>query len=82
MADNPSNKDKIQQGELPIWPTIDENKEKDTDGNPGLHIVEMIQFAKADWVAEANHGLRKDFEDKTLKIARNAIIQLYFSHKK
>jgi hypothetical protein len=26
----------------------------------------MIQFAKADWVGEANHGLRKDFEDKTV----------------
>ena len=26
----------------------------------------MVQFAKADWVAEANHGLRKDFEDKTV----------------
>ena len=59
-------KDKIQQGELPIWPTIDEKKEKDTDGEPGLHIVEMIQFAKADWVSEANHGLRKDFEDKVV----------------
>jgi len=59
-------KDKIQPGELPIWPTIDEKKEKDTDGNPGLHILEMIQFAKADWVSEANHGLRKDFEDKTV----------------
>ena len=59
-------KDKIREGELPIWPTIDEKKEKDTDGEPGLHIVEMVQFAKADWVAEANHGLRKDFEDKTV----------------
>ena len=59
-------KDKIQQGELPLWPTIDEKKEKDTDGNPGLHILEVIQFAKADWVAEANHGLRKDFEDKVV----------------
>ena len=59
-------KDKIQEGELPIWPTIDEKKEKDTDGEPGLHIVELIQFAKADWVAEANHGLRKDFEDKVV----------------
>jgi len=59
-------KDKIQEGELAIWPTIDEKKEKDTDGEPGLHIVEMIQFAKADWVGEANHGLRKDFEDKTV----------------
>ena len=24
--------DKIQVGELPIWPTIDPEKEKDTDG--------------------------------------------------
>ena len=59
-------KDKIREGEVPIWPTIDENKEKDTDGEAGLHIVRMIQFAKADWVAEANHGLRKDFEDKAV----------------
>ena len=59
-------KDKIQEGEVALWPTIDENKEKDTDGNPGLHILEMIQFAKSDWVNEANHGLRKDFEDKAV----------------
>ena len=24
----------------------------------------MVQFAKADWTSQANHGLRKDFEDK------------------
>ena len=59
-------KDKIQEGEVALWPTIDENKEKDTDGNPGLHILEMIQFAKSDWVNEANHGLRKDFEAKAV----------------
>ena len=59
-------KDKIQEGEMAIWPVIDENKFKDTDGNPGLHILEMCQFAKADWLAEANHGMRKDFEDKSL----------------
>ena len=58
--------DKIQAGEIALGPTIDENKEKDTDGNPGLHIVEMVQFAKADWVVESNHGMRKDFEDKVL----------------
>ncbi len=59
-------KDKIQDGELPIWPTIDDKKEKDTDGESGLHILEMCQFAKYDWLSEANHGLRKDFEDKVL----------------
>lgn len=57
-------KDKIGEGELPIWPVIDEDKEADTDDNPGLHILRMCQFANAGWLAEANHGLRKDFEDR------------------
>lgn len=57
---------KLEAGELPIWPIIDYNKTKDTDDNPGLHILELVQFAKADWTAQANHGLRKDLEDKTL----------------
>ena len=26
----------------------------------------MCQFAKYEWLAEANHGMRKDFEDKAL----------------
>jgi len=59
-------KDKIREGELALWPVIDDNKPKDTDGERGLHIIEMCQFAKYDWLAEANHGMRKDFEDKVL----------------
>ena len=59
-------KDKIQEDEFAIWPVIDENKEKDTDDQRGLHILEMCQFSKYDWLAEANHGLRKDFEDKVV----------------
>ena len=58
-------KDKIGEGEVPIWPVIEE-KEKDTDDKPGLHILRLCQFARADWLAEANHGMRKDFEDKVL----------------
>jgi len=58
--------DKIKDGELPIWPKIDDDKPKDTDGERGLHIIEMCQFAKQEWLAEANHGMRKDFEDKVL----------------
>ena len=30
----------------------------------------MVQFAKAEWTAQANHGLRKDFEDKVLLFPR------------
>ena len=59
-------KDKIKEGETAIWPVIDEDKPKDTDDERGLHILEMCQFAKYDWLAEANHGLRKDLEDKAL----------------
>jgi len=58
--------DKIQEGEIPLWPTINENKSKDTDDKPGLHVLELIQFARSDWTSQANHGLRKDFEDKVL----------------
>jgi hypothetical protein len=60
----------LSKGEVPIWPTIDENKAKDTDDEAGLHILELCQFAKYDWLSEANHGLRKDFEDKVLIFPR------------
>ena len=58
-------KDKIPEGELPIWPVIEE-KPQDTDDHAGLHVLKLCQFARADWLAEANHGLRKDFEDKVV----------------
>jgi hypothetical protein len=55
---------KIEDGEQLIWPIIDYEKSKETDHQVGLHILELVQFARAEWVAQANHGLRKDFEDK------------------
>ena len=58
--------DKLKEGEVQIWPVINDDKPKDTDDERGLHILEMCQFAKYDWLAEANHGMRKDFEDKVL----------------
>lgn len=61
---------KLQEGESLIWPAIDPDKAKDTDDQAGLHILELIQFAKADWTSQANHGLRKDLEDKTLLFPR------------
>ena len=60
----------IEPGEQPIWPIIIEDEEQDTDDEQGLHILEMCQFAKYDWYAEANHGLKKDFEDKMLVFPR------------
>lgn len=59
-------KDKIDDDEVPIYEIIDDNKEKDTDNLPGLHIVEVASVSKEDWITGANHGLRKDMEDKAL----------------
>jgi hypothetical protein len=56
---------KLEEGEILIWPII-QDKEKDTDDQPGLHILELVQFARAEWTSQANHGLRKDLEDKAL----------------
>jgi len=62
--------DKTYDGEQLLWPIKEEGKEKDTDHKQGLHIIEMINFASADWTAAANHGMRKDFEDKVLLFPR------------
>ena len=61
---------RMLDGENLIWPIIDYDKPKETDDQQGLHILELVQFAKADWTAQANHGLRKDFEDKVLLFPR------------
>jgi hypothetical protein len=61
---------KLEDGENLMWPIIDYNKPKETDAQSGLHLIELVQFAKADWTAQANHGLRKDFEDKVLLFPR------------
>ncbi|MEX0598785.1 MAG: hypothetical protein WD512_20040, partial [Candidatus Paceibacterota bacterium] len=37
---------KLEEGEHLIWPIIDYDKGKDTDNQAGLHIIELVQFAK------------------------------------
>jgi hypothetical protein len=63
--------DKMEPGEVPIWEInpfhpLSDGKVRPSDDMSGLHILEMVNFADAKWVSEANHGMRKDFEDKTL----------------
>lgn len=60
------NKDHLIGGELPIWPVIDPHKPKSTDGESGLHILEMCEFSNSKWLSEANHGLKMDLENKFL----------------
>lgn len=67
----------MEPGEHAIWPYIkDPNNEKDpfywekegkpTDGEPGLHILHMVEFASADFTFNANHNLRKDLETHSI----------------
>ncbi|GAF76099.1 unnamed protein product, partial [marine sediment metagenome] len=58
--------DKCGEGEVLIWPVVEEGKSQDSDDQAGLHIIEVCQFARQDWTSSANHGLRKDMEDKVL----------------
>jgi hypothetical protein len=63
----------LDQGELKYWPYIKtgdndvfwwEKSDKPTDGETGAHNLHVINFADANFVREANHGLRFDFENK------------------
>ena len=60
--------DKMERGEVPIWEILSEDQKKpgEHDHEAGLHIIELINFSDAAWTNEANHGLKKDMEDKVL----------------
>lgn len=61
-----SNPDYIEEGEQPIWEIVEEGKEKPSDREKGLHILELIQFANLKWSTDANHDLRADIENLDL----------------
>lgn len=66
-------KNKLQEGEQYLWATnsiLDPEKPLPTDGEQGLHICHMCQFANFDFTSAANHNTRKDFEDKVLLFPR------------
>lgn len=71
IAEALADKDKIPPGELPIYP-IDSNhvlsngEKRYTDDLPGKHIIELVNFASATYTSGANHGLKKDLEDKVV----------------
>lgn len=56
----------LEPGEIKLLPIIDPEKPREEDMQEGLHIIDMVSFSKESWTTEANHGLRKDLEDKVL----------------
>jgi hypothetical protein len=62
---------KLEGGEQPLLlitkdHPLSDKKERDCDGEEGLHIVELVSFAKYEWTSSANHNMRMDFEHKNL----------------
>lgn len=60
------NSAQMREGELPMWEFIEPGKPKDSDGERGLHLIELVQFSNYEYVSTANHGMRKDLEDRVL----------------
>lgn len=64
---------RLEHGEVPLWPlkkedpmTYPGSKDYGYDEEQGLHIIEMVSMSNAQYVTEANHGLRKDMMHKML----------------
>jgi len=57
-------KSSLKPGEQMIWEALEPGKLKETDSEEGLHIIELVNFRKQEYTVSANHGLKKDFEDK------------------
>tara|TARA_R110002051_G_scaffold26358_3_gene63527 strand:- start:6514 stop:8592 length:2079 start_codon:yes stop_codon:yes gene_type:complete len=70
IAESLRDLDKLREGERPIYEIIEEDKAKETDDLAGDHILHLINFASAIWTSQANHGMRKDLEDKVLLFPR------------
>lgn len=56
----------LKPGEQRILEIIEHDKPKPTDGEAGLHILQMINFVDQKFMGPANHGMRQDFEKKNL----------------
>lgn len=56
----------LKDGELPLWLVEDPDKPTEDDLKQGNHIIELINFADAKWTGDANHGLRSDFETRSI----------------
>ena len=70
---------KIAESESVILPTIEpEEKTKETDLLPGLHIIKVINFT-SDWISKANYALKKDMEDKAIRFPMNDAVSYALS---
>lgn len=65
LIESLNDKNLMGPNDISLWPKITD-KPKETDYQPGSHIIDVIHFSKNNWPSEANHGLRTDMEKKRL----------------
>jgi predicted RNase H-related nuclease YkuK (DUF458 family) len=47
---------RLKDGEIPIWPKINPDKPASTDDEAGLHLIELCNFSSAQWTSEAKES--------------------------
>lgn len=71
----------MPEGSLFLHPLIDPDKPKESDALAGRHLLDVVNFAQGEWVSLANHGMRKDFEDRALLFPEFDPAVLALSHE-
>lgn len=66
LLESLQSKSTLEEGEVSIYPIINDNKPATTDDYPGLHIVEPLQFVQYEWVVKANWSLKTDMETRNV----------------
>ena len=66
---------KYKGNELPIYELIDDKTEKWTDSMDGRHIVNQVKVTN-NYNSEANHGMKKDMENKSLLFPKFDTVEL------
>lgn len=75
IAEALASKKNCRDGEFPIYEIIDPDDPKPEDAMQGLHILELVKPTN-DLNSEANHGMLKDFQDKTLLFPKFDVIEI------
>jgi hypothetical protein len=65
----------LQEKEQRLLPLIDDSKEQYTDGLEGHHIIEVLKIT-GEYNSNANHGLKKDLQSKTLLFPKFDTVEL------
>lgn len=59
-------RDEMMTLERPLYELVHYGEPKPSDNMEGPHIVNLVNFQDYEWVSKANHGMKRDMEQKNL----------------